>query len=302
MKMTGGLISLHGTMEYTPEARVAHLAEVRIEDLRLDYITSAATRNLEEAHARQAVKLARQVRNAPRLLLRVDTLSLADSEIGFVNETAKPPYRLFISKVALGLDNLSNQSNLGRARFHARGTFMGSGAVLASGAFQPAADPADFEVKLQLEDARLADLNGLLLSSWGVDVASGLFSVYAELAVKDRRLRGYLKPLLKDVKVYSRAKDRAKPFGKRVELHLLQFLAKAFKNSSTGEVATVATLSGSTSLPKAGEWEAVRKLIGNGLWRAILPGFLDRPAAREAPGPGPATEGRGATPARHLDR
>jgi hypothetical protein len=276
LKATGGFLSTDGTMEYTPEASVAHLTQVRIEDLRLDYITSRATRALEEAHAREAAQLAKQVRNAPKLLLQVDSLTLTHGELGFVDQASAPPYRLFLGDVDLKLDNLSNQANLGRSRFEAWGRFMGHGATSLSGLFQPAADPVDFSVRLQLDDARLPDLNDCLLARWGVDVAEGLVSVYAELTVKNRHVEGYLKPLLRNVKVYDRGKDRAKPFGKRVEMHLLQFLAGAFKNRSTQDVATVTTLSGSTGQPRAGEWEAIRKLIGNGLWHAILPGFLDK--------------------------
>jgi hypothetical protein len=275
LKATGGILSLDGIMEDTPEARVIHLADVRVEDLRVDYITSKATQALEQAQAEQAVKLAQSVRNARKLLLQVDTLRLTRSQFGFVNETTRPPYRLFISDVSLDLENLSNQTLLGRSRFHGQGTFMGDGATVLSGGFQPGADPMDFDVHLHLDDARLADLNDCLMAHAGVDVAAGLVSIYAEIAVKDHKVDGYLKPMLKNVQFYDRGKDRSKPFRKRVELHLLQILAKVFKNHSTQEVATVATLSGSTRQPKAGEWEAIRKLIGNGLWHAVLPGFQD---------------------------
>jgi hypothetical protein len=56
---------------------------------------------------------------------------------------------------------------------------------------------------------------------------------------------------------------------------LLQFLADVFKNRSTQELATVVRISGSTSDPKVGEWEAIRKLIGNSISHTVLPGFLD---------------------------
>ncbi|MDR3673236.1 MAG: DUF748 domain-containing protein [Holophaga sp.] len=276
LKTTGGFLSTDGTMEYTPEASVAHLTQVRVEGLRLDYITSRATRAVEEEHAREAVKLAQRMRNAPKLRLQVDTLTMVHGEVGFVDRAATPAYRLFLADADLKLDNLSNQTQFGRSRFQARGSFMGHGSTTVSGSFQPAADPADFTVRLRMDDARLPDLNDCLLAQWGVDVADGLVSVYAELTVKNRHLDGYLKPMLKNVKIYDRRKDSAKPFGKRVELHLLQALAGVFKNHSTQDVATVIPLSGATSQPRAGQWEAVRKLIGNGLWRAILPGFLDR--------------------------
>ena len=96
-------------------------------------------------------------------------------------------------------------------------------------------------------------------------------------------MEGYIKPHIQQLKVYDRQKDRAKTFGKRVEMHLLQFLASALKNHATQQVATVTRLSGSTSNPKFNEWETIRKLIGNGFARAILPGFLAKPRVVEPP-------------------
>ena len=153
---------------------------------------------------------------------------------------------------------------------------MGGGATVASGTFRSTAIPAEFEGRLQLDQARLSALNPLLLAHAGVDVAEGELSVYAELTVAKGRMEGYIKPLIKDLKLYDKRKDGPKPFGKRVEMHMLQFLGGVFKNSKSREVATVTRISGSTSDPKASEWETIRKLLGNGLARAILPGFLDR--------------------------
>jgi len=44
-----------------------------------------------------------------------------------------------------------------------------------SGGFIATADPADFAIQLQLDEAGLTDLNPFLLSQTGVDVADGLF-------------------------------------------------------------------------------------------------------------------------------
>jgi hypothetical protein len=276
LKTQGGLLSARGTVEYTPETQKAHLTEVRFDDLRVDYVTSKATQRQEQAHAKQAMRLAKNVRNAPHLLLRVDVLKLNHSQIGFVDQSAKPPYRLFMSDVSLQLNNLSNQANQGRSPFQAQGEFMGSGKTVVSGSFLSTAKPADFAVHLQLDDAKLTELNPFLLAQTGVDVADGLFSVYTELTVRNGRVEGYLKPLVKNLKIYDKRKDKAKPLGKRVEMHVLQWAANLFKNHSTRRVATITRISGPTSDPKLSEWEAIRKLFGNGLFRAILPGFLDR--------------------------
>ena len=281
METTGGLLSLNGSVEYTPESQVAHLADVLVDQLRLDYVTSKATKAVEKAHGKQAIKLAKQVRNAPQLLLQVDTLKLTNSQFGFVNEGATPRYRLFMSDMNLSLKNLSNQAKEGRSAFQARGTFMGSGTTVVSGEFRSTATPADFAVRLKLDDAKLPDLNGVLMAHAGVDVAEGLFSVYTEITVKNGQIDGYIKPLIKNLKIYDRNKDKEKPFGKRVKMHVLQFFANLFKNHSSKAVATVVRISGSTHDPKTSEWEVIRKLIGNGLSQAIRPGFLEKPKGAE---------------------
>ena len=283
LRTKGGALSVTGSMEYTPEAQMAHLSEVHFENLQVDYVTSQATKAKEIEHGKQAVKLAKSVRNDPQLKLQVDSLRLTNSQIGFVNEAAKPTYRLFMSDVSLKLENLSNQAHQGRSIFQARGTFMGSGTTVVSGGFRSTASPADFDVHLKLDDAKLPILNRFLNAYAGVDVAEGLFSVYTELTVKNGRVEGYIKPLIKNLKIYDRQKDKEKPFGQRVKLHVYQFFANLFKNRSSRAVATVVRISGSTSDPKASEWEALRKLIGNGLARAILPGFLAKPEADQPP-------------------
>ena len=263
-------------MESTPEAQSVRLAEVLVKDLNVDYVTSLRTQALEAEHARQVIQLEHRVHNKPHMLLQVDHLRLANCQFGFVDEKAALPYRLFISDGSLDMENLSNQVAQGLTGFKARGAFMGSGHLEVSGAVRSTVTPVDFAVQLHLEDANLPDLNGFLLANAGVDVAEGRFSAYAELTAKNGRLDGYFKPLVKDLKVYDRRKDQGKPFGKRVELHLLQGLAGLFRNHRTREVATVAHLSGPIDDPKVGEWEAIRKLIGNGLFNAIRPGFLEK--------------------------
>jgi hypothetical protein len=297
LKTSGGILSLIGSVEYTPEKQAAHFAEVEVEGLRLDYVTSKATKAVEKEHATQAIKLAKRLRNAPKVWLEVDTLRLKNSQIGFENKGTTPSYRVFVSQLNLDLEHLSNQAGH-TSLFHARGAFMGSGTTLLKGRYQSAATPVDFQVNLEVVDAKLADLNGLLKAHSGTDVAEGLFSVYSELRVKNGQVNGYLKPLVKNLKVYDRQKDAEKPFRQRVKLHVLQFLATLFKNHSTHAVATVIRISGPTGGPKANEWEVIRKLIGNGLFQAILPGFLDDSKAPVPPHPAAPQQSKTAGPPR----
>ena len=275
LKTTGGFLSVDGSLAYGPEVQKATLRTVLLEDLKVDYVTSAATRPQEALHGREAARLAKRLRDAPEFVLQVDTLHLAHAELGFKDLTAKPSYRLFVSGLDLKVENLSNHADHGRSTFQARGAFMGNGTARIDGGSRLTAKPADFQMRMALDNARLADLNPFLNAHLGFDVAGGLFSMYSELTVKNERVEGYLKPLVRDLKIYDRAKDHGKPLGKRVKMHLLQFLAGLFKNHGTQEVATVVRISGSTRSPASSEWQVIRGLISNGLFKAVQPGFVD---------------------------
>ena len=286
----GGWLSANGSVEYTPETQIAHLKEVLFENLQVDYITSQATKAIEKAHGKQALKVAKRVQNATKLLLQIDSLKLTNSQIGFVNQGGQPPYRLFISGADLQLENVSNHSALGRSTFLGHGEFLGSGNTTISGGFLSTAKAADFDLHLQMKDAQLPALNPFLLSYAGVDVAEGRFSVFSEITVKNGRIEGYIKPLLNKLKIYDREKDKGKRFGKRVEMRALQFLAFVFKNHTSQEVAAVVRISGPTAAPDANEWEVIRRLIANGFASAVLPGFLDRSKHGDSPKPEVSTQ------------
>ncbi len=285
VRTRGGLLSVSGSLEYTPDVKSALLTEVLLEDLRLDYVTTRATRVMEEERLRRALQVAGRVRGAPALFLSVDSLKLTNAQLGFVNDASRPPYRVFAQGVTLELENLDNHAGHGRSKFHARGAFMGSGKTVFSGSFLASAKPADFDLRLKVDDAELTDLNPLLLASTGVDVAQGRLSIYTELVVKDGRIEGYIKPLFRGLKISEHEKDKGKPFLKRVELHLLQFLAFVLKNPTTQEVATVIRVSGSTADPRADEWEVIWKLIENGFAGAIHPTFRDASTSAAPPKP-----------------
>ncbi|MBI1752232.1 MAG: DUF748 domain-containing protein [Acidobacteria bacterium] len=289
LKTTGGFLSLQGWLEHTPEAQSAHLERVEFTNLQVDYVTSQATKTIEQKHAKQAIKLAKQVRNAPKLQIQVDSLSLRNSRFGFENKGARPPYRVFISQLSLDLAHLSNQTGQEASTFRAKGAFMGSGASTLSGKVRSSAKPADFEVQLEVKDAKLPDLNGPLMAHMGVDVADGLLSVFTEIKVKSGSIEGYVKPLITNLRISDRQKDRGKRLGKRVEMHVLQFLANLLKNRESKAVATVVRISGSTGGPKTNEWEVIRKLIGNGLANAILPGFQGPPTDHPNPSAKPGS-------------
>ena len=59
--------------------------------------------------------------------MRVDRINIVGGELGFVNQAAKPEYRLYLADAELTLEHYSNQLRDGPASLAIQGKFMGTG-------------------------------------------------------------------------------------------------------------------------------------------------------------------------------
>ncbi|MBP7149397.1 MAG: DUF748 domain-containing protein [Acidobacteria bacterium] len=271
--MKGGIFSGRGMLEYSPKVKIAEVPEAEIRNLRVDYISSPAGQAAEQELAQEAKKANQEVANEPGILIKVDQLRIVDSEFGFVNKAADPNYRVFLSDADVVLNNVTNQLREGESKFAITGAFMGSGRAEVRGTMRPEKNGPDLSVRVALQGTDMRRLNDVFRAYSGMDVAAGQFSFFSELAVRDGRIDGYIKPLFKDVDVYNPAQDRHKSFFKRVYEGIVEGLAKLLDNPPREEVATVARVSGSVADPHASTFQVIVGLIQNAFFDAILPGF-----------------------------
>ena len=157
---------------------------------------------------------------------------------------------------------------------------MGNGATQINGAFRPETKSPDFDLSVRIWKTQVKSMNDLLRASGGLDVVSGVFSLYCEMTVKNGSIDGYLKPLFKDVQAFDPAQDQDKGLLKKIYENIVDLAAKALKNTPRGEVAAKADLSGPVENPKASTWELVVTLIKNAFFEAVLPGFEKLPTQR----------------------
>ena len=138
VRIRGGVLSAEGQLEYSADGEThAHLKRLTLENVRVDYVHTAQTTAKETQVGHAAVKTAKKLQNTPETLIQIDQGDLTNSEFGFINEAAKPPYRVFVSHGALHLENISNHLREGPALVRLTGAFMGTGDTVISGTFRP---------------------------------------------------------------------------------------------------------------------------------------------------------------------
>ena len=273
LDIRNGVLRLAGEVEYGPKVQFAHLQDLTIRDMRLDYVHTAPTAAAEAAR-RQAVGQAasKVTKKNSETILRVDHLALENCDVGLVNKAKNPGYRVYLAPLAVRIENYSNGFAAGPAKVTLKGKFMGAGDASAAATFRADANGPDFDVKGQIENTPMVRMNDLFRSYGKFDVVAGTFSFYTELKVAHGRIDGYVKPLFQDMKVYDKRQDAEKSLFRKLYEKLVGGIAGLLENRRK-EVATQADISGPVENPNSSTWQVIGRLIENAFFRAILPGF-----------------------------
>ncbi len=273
ISLKGGLLRASGDAEYAPKVKVAHLKNLTIQGMNLEYSHSKRTVVAEKNTVTLVKKTARKLGNNPGILILADELILKDCLLGLVNKAAIKPYRVFFTDTNLHLSNVSNQAARGPAQARLQAKFMGSGNTKASADFKPEKGGAAFDLYLKIEETRLTTLNDLLRTYGDFDVSAGIFSVVTELHVKNSTLTGYIKPFFKGVQVYDKVQDKHEGTFHKLYERVLDGAALLLESRQRQEVATKILISGRLDKPETSRWQIAGELLKNAFFKAMLPTF-----------------------------
>ncbi|SNB45255.1 DUF748 domain-containing protein [Geobacter sp. DSM 9736] len=274
LAITGGVLQTSGEIEYAPTFKSAHLEDMTIRGMRIDYIHTSRTAAAEKKRAAAVRETAGRLSNNAEIRLQVDKIRLAGCTIGVKNRAASHPYHLYVSDANLLLSNLSNQLSREPARSSLRGRFMGTGTTTATASFRPGKRGIELDLQVKIEGAQLTGMNNMLRTYGDFDVSAGLFSFYSELHIRNQRISGYIKPFFRDMQVYDRRMDKGKNVGSQLYEMMVAGVATLLENRSRNEVATKADISGHLNDPKTSVWQIVGQLFKNAFIRALMPGFI----------------------------
>lgn len=289
LAVRNGSLSLAGNIEYAPKNTRLILERVLVHGVALEYLHLPHTAEVEKARAQQTAEAAKQATRTSTEF-RIERLEIVKSTFGFMNQAAKPAYRLQLTDTNLTVEHLGNQRRDGPAVARLTGQLMGRGETRVTVSLQPQAGSADMDVTAQIESADLLRLKDLVRAYGGFEITAGELSVYSELQMKGGAIDGYVKPLFRGAEVGTDGEVVAeKGLRHRIYEGLVGIGAKVLKNRLRGEVATVVPISGRVDRPEVARWETVGRLLENAFLKPIAPGYEPtRSSKRELPA---ATQG-----------
>ncbi|GAB4021596.1 AsmA family protein [Spirosoma koreense] len=127
----------------------------------------------------------------------------------------------------------------------------------------------DFDYNLIFADLQLVKLNALARHYANIDFERGNVSVYSEMAMLDKKLNGYLKPLTKGMKIFKLNEHEHRSVGKFFTELIAQAGTAILKNQKHDQVATRIPLTGTIEDVKTPLWPTVFGVLRNAYIKAF---------------------------------
>lgn len=204
--------------------------------------------------------------------LQVNRVEIVNGKLQYKDLATTPKVDISMTDMhvlALNLRNSYDSSTLLPAKVIARAGIY-EGEFTFNMNLNPLAERPTFDMNTELKNTNLVLLNDFFKAYAKIDVNKGQFGMYAEVASKEGKFEGYVKPIIKDLDVLGE-EDRDDNLFRKMWEALVGGAGQLFKNQNEDQVATKIPFEGDLNQPDADVWTTVINVLQNAFVRAIQP-------------------------------
>jgi hypothetical protein len=204
--------------------------------------------------------------------LQVNRFEVNNGKLQYKDEFSHPKVDIEMNETHILAENLRNSYDSGAllpAKVNAMAHIY-EGTLNFDMKLNPLADNPTFDMNAKLQHTNLVKLNEFLKAYAKIDVNKGTFGLYTEVAAKNGRFKGYVKPIIKDLDVLGHEDRKDNIFQKAWE-GIVGVAAEVFKNQKKDQVATKVPFSGNLKDPNTNTWYAIEAVLMNAFIRALQP-------------------------------
>ncbi len=207
--------------------------------------------------------------------LKINRIGIHDGEIHFRDPYEKPKVNVFVQRLNGEVTNLTNSEDLSKsmvatAQFH--GLAMHSGKLHILAKIDPYQKKPTFQLTTELENLQIKQLNDFLKAYANVDAEQGRLSVYTQVRAEHGRFRGYVKPLIRDLRIIKWKQETEGLFGKLWET-LVEAGTELFENHGKEQIATKIPMAGKLNDPNPDVIATVLYFLRNAFVEALKRGL-----------------------------
>lgn len=204
--------------------------------------------------------------------LEINRLEFRNSTLQYIDNTSKPRVNISMTDVDVVARNLRNSydsTDVLPARIDAQATVY-DGRLDVAMNLNPLAEVPTFDMNASWKNTNLVKLNDFFQAYAKVDVNSGTFGLYTEVAAKEGNFAGYVKPLLEDVDILGK-EDKKDNILRKVWEGITGTVSEVFENQSEETFATKIPFEGRIEDPKANIFFAIVQVLENAFINALRP-------------------------------
>ncbi len=247
--------------------------------------------NLVQAESEQESQLGEDVNWVDKFKelfpFRFNTVRVHDGTVTFRAPGIQTQDALKARHVNGALSNLTNVADSTKetfARFHFEALVLEDGNADIHGSIDPLAQQPTFDLNLRLKNVQLPQVNPWLTRFIKADAEQGEFELYMELAAADAKFKGYAKPVMRDVNIYSSEEPEKNPL-KRLWEGIVDVAANIFENEEQDQVAARIPFSGTIENPDTDLFATIGSVLRNAFVSAFarsLEGSISVRSVRES--------------------
>lgn len=206
---------------------------------------------------------------------KINSALVHDGTIHFRAFHTDPPVDVYLSQLEASIENLTNihdEVTPLLATVKAKALAMDQAKFEYEMKMDPFSYRPTFELAVRLLGLDVRKINALSLAYGSFDFEKGWFDLVVELNAREGQLIGYVKPLFRNIQVFSLDKDLGKdnPLEFFWEL-LVGVTTELLKNQPRNQFATVVPLRGDLSAPQSDILAIIGNVLRNAFIRAYLP-------------------------------
>jgi len=203
--------------------------------------------------------------------LKINRFEVHNGQIQYVDHGSNPKVDISMKNTYVLAQNLSSVKDTALLPATIKATAsVYRGTLDFNMKIDPLADDPTYDFDAEVKNVYLPDLNDFFKAYAKVDVNKGTLGLYTEIAAKDRKFKGYVKPILKDVDVAG-PEDRGDTFIRQLWEGIVGTVATVLKNPKEKQVATKIPIEGKFGETSVDTWYAIMDVLRNAFIQAIYP-------------------------------
>lgn len=207
--------------------------------------------------------------------LAINRFEIRDGSVHYRDFHSQPKIDLAIEDIRMLATNLTNSRKLSKslvAEIDATAKVFGESPVEVALKLDPSTHRPTFDLSGKVAPIPLTQLNDFSRAYGGFDFERGTLSITTELAAKDGKLDGYLKPLLDNFAIVNLRDDSKNPFTLAWE-SVVAGVTRLFRNLPRDRFATVIPIAGTLDDPKVAVLPTLGNILKNQFVRAYNRNF-----------------------------